>query len=502
MTDQEADVVIVGSGISGVLVARELLASGSSVLILERGERVSWAQQRRARRWEGDGSTVEHNHDADPDGLDWPWQYVYGLGGTLNRWGATSPRLLPEDFEMRSRYGVMRDWPFGYDVLLPHYQAAERALAIAGPRSALMPGAGFPQPPHPPSQVDRLVRDHLGPFIPLPQARPTRPVGDSPACCGSFSCQLCPVNAKATVLNRLGDVLAAPGLRILDRTVAARLETDPSGRRIAAISCVSSGGDPFRVRGRRFVLAANGIESAGMLLRSGLTGGDTGHFLFDHRNAQILVTTRRETAPGRGASLITGASYAYYPGAHRARRAGVLLLPYNPGPPNTPIFESLVAGMVAGRSGRRLREDATREWKRTVALDVFVDDLPDAGNMVRLGTKRDAFGLPRNLVTFRPPSDYFKRGVAHVLEDLPRRLAPLGAGEARFAYTTAGGHLLGTARTGDGDNGVVDADLRHRRRENLWVTGGAVFPTYSPSHPTLTIAALAVRLGRLLARGA
>ena len=52
---------------------------------------------------------------------------------------------------------------------------------------------------------------------------------------------------------------------------------------------------------------------------------------------------------------------------------------------------------------------------------------------------------------------------------------------------------------GAGSDGVVDKDLRHQRRENLFAVGGAVFPTYSPTHPTLTIGALAVRLGRALA---
>jgi choline dehydrogenase-like flavoprotein len=46
---------------------------------------------------------------------------------------------------------------------------------------------------------------------------------------------------------------------------------------------------------------------------------------------------------------------------------------------------------------------------------------------------------------------------------------------------------------------VVDPQLRHRRLDNLFVCGGAVFPTYGATHPTLTIAALAIRLGRMLA---
>jgi choline dehydrogenase-like flavoprotein len=46
---------------------------------------------------------------------------------------------------------------------------------------------------------------------------------------------------------------------------------------------------------------------------------------------------------------------------------------------------------------------------------------------------------------------------------------------------------------------VVDRDLRHHQVENLFVAGGSAFPTYSPAHPTLTISALAIRLGDHLA---
>jgi choline dehydrogenase-like flavoprotein len=50
-----------------------------------------------------------------------------------------------------------------------------------------------------------------------------------------------------------------------------------------------------------------------------------------------------------------------------------------------------------------------------------------------------------------------------------------------------------------GDDGVVDENLRHHELDNLYVVGGSAFPTYSALHPTVTIAALGVRLGRHLA---
>ena len=80
-------------------------------------------------------------------------------------------------------------------------------------------------------------------------------------------------------------------------------------------------------------------------------------------------------------------------------------------------------------------------------------------------------------------------------DGVAERLRPLGLRELRDRPGPAGSHLLGACRIG----GVVDGDLRHLDVDGLYVAGGSAFPTYSPAHPTLTIAALALRLGRHLA---
>ena len=68
-------------------------------------------------------------------------------------------------------------------------------------------------------------------------------------------------------------------------------------------------------------------------------------------------------------------------------------------------------------------------------------------------------------------------------------------------YGAYGGHHLGTARMGtDPKTSVVDADCRIHGMENLYVAGGAVFPTSSQANPTLTIVALALRLAEELRR--
>lgn len=489
--------MIVGSGVAGTLVARELAAKGLECVIVERGGLVPWEEQRRTERWEAQISTAEHDHEVDPSGIDWPWSYVYGVGGGCNRWAGTSPRFLPEDFEMRSRYGVMSDWPISYADLLPYYVQAEKALSVSGERNDLMPGAGFPLPPHPLSPQDTVVADALSPFIALPQARPSRSVGGRAACCGSGRCQLCPVDARFSVLNGLGEVFERPEIQLMAQTRAARLVSDPSGRRIQAVECVTSDGEWVRVSGERFVIAANGIESPALMMRSGIATPETGRYLFDHRNTKLLVPTRAPVGAGRGASLVTGASYAYYRGDFRRKRAAALVLPFNPGAPTMPT--SVVEGIVAGRSGRSIRRAAVAEFERTLALDLYLDDEPNRRAGVQLSSRRDSFGIPLNAVRWEPPTAYFNRALTHIARDLPRRLGAVVGGRARPFTAPQGAHQLGTLRMGSGSEGVVDPDLRHVLRENLFVSGGAVFPTYSPSHPTLTIAALAVRLGRLLA---
>ena len=500
--DVEADTVIVGSGVAGALVARAALAAGDTVALLERGALVPWQEQIERTAWEADVPGAEHNHENHPDGEDWPWTYVYGVGGSSLRWAGVSPRLIPEDFEMRSRFGVMRDWPFGYEELAPDYAETERILGVAGPRrSDVYPPPAFALPPHEPSPQDRAVGPLLEPFVALPQARPTRPVGVRPPCCGSARCQLCPVNSRFSVLNSLQPTLDHERLELLTETVAARLVSEPAGQRIAAVEAVGADGERRMVRGRRFVVAANGIESAGLLLRSDLDAGDTGRNLFDHPNAALEVETRTDLGVGHGRSLATGASYRYYSGEFRRERAAALVVVSNPGA----IFEmapQAIELLLAGRTGGALRREVVGRWSRTVKLEVYMDDVPQPENRVELSSSMDRFGLPLNRVRYRRATPYLKRGLDHVIEDAPRRLAPLGVVRSQFAYAIQGAHMIGTLRMGDDAGAVVDADCRHRLRENLFVAGSAVFPTFSPANPTATIAALAVRLGRTLAREA
>jgi choline dehydrogenase-like flavoprotein len=133
---------------------------------------------------------------------------------------------------------------------------------------------------------------------------------------------------------------------------------------------------------------------------------------------------------------------------------------------------------------------------------VLAEDQPRYGNHVALDpTERDGFGLPQTVVHHR-----------HTARDLAARTAL--ARRARELHREAGAllcyehrihtfsHALGTLRMGDDpDADPVDPDGRLRGTENLWVADGSLFPTSAGVNPSLTIAALGLRVGARAAGG-
>lgn len=498
----EADIAIVGSGVSGLLAAWAPLQAGARVAMLERGALKTHAEQLADGKWSADVPGAAPNNETAPGTPEYPWSYVYGVGGSTLHWSGTTPRFVASDFKMRSAYGVMVDWPLSLEDLAPYYARAEEALGISGAPAARENGGGPPLPgartlpAHPPSPMDRAVGPLLEPFRPLPQARPSQPLQGRPACCGSATCELCPVDARFSPLNGLRAVLDHPGLELHQETVVARLRAAAGGRAIEAIEAIGPDREPVRVQASTYVLAASGFENPGILLRSGLERGDVGCYLSDHVHTTVFADLDREVAPGYGTTLVTGLSEAFRDGPFRSRRAAAILGPYNPGAPVGPL---VAAGLLEGESGDRVRTDALERWRRTLPLDMLSEDVPQRERRVTLSPNRDSFGLPLNRTAYSEPSEYEREGIAHVVEQMHKRLAPLGVRRISSQPGPRGGHLLGTCRMGEGEDGVVDAEMRHLDLENLFVAGGSAFPTYAPVHPTLTIAALALRLGERLA---
>ncbi|MFJ8002646.1 GMC family oxidoreductase [Streptomyces sp. NPDC096310] len=366
--DGDFDVVVVGAGVAGSLVARQLGDRGRRVLVLEAGlggergvdeEREEDAERFRSASAKVPGAAITRNplvpspdvpdlggrtgggYRADgyfvQNGrLPYASGYLRVNGGTGTAWTGLAPRMHPEDFRT-SDFGYGRDWPIGYEELEPYYRAAEHELGVAGDPVEqrdlvglpLAEGHTFAHRPLPGSYLDRLMAERLDgrkvtdPSYPgrvelrvvgTPQARNTAATGEHGARCeGSASCiPVCPTGAKYTPLRtqkRWG-----PGVTLLTRAVAVRLLADPAGR-ITGVE-YQRYDDPARpssvtrqvARGTTVVLAAHAIENARLLLTSGLANSSdqVGRNLMDHPVLLTWGLMPERTGPYRGPGSTSG----------------------------------------------------------------------------------------------------------------------------------------------------------------------------------------------------
>jgi choline dehydrogenase-like flavoprotein len=140
---EQSDVLIIGSGVAGALIAWSLARAGAQVTIIEAGPEVDRGValtrlERAAIRvpeapyesapYAESPATIKDTYIRQ-DGPD-PFRstYLRQVGGTTWHWLGTALRLLPSDLELRSRYGIGVDWPLAYSDLAPWYDVAESEL--------------------------------------------------------------------------------------------------------------------------------------------------------------------------------------------------------------------------------------------------------------------------------------------------------------------------------------------------------------------------------------
>src|SRR6185295_11342337 len=158
------DVIVIGSGISGGWVAKEMCERGYKTLVLERGRHVDhktdyldftppWEVPNRGmvaeaeiaehypiqskcyafntgtKQWWVKDS--EHPYSTPPD-KPFGWVRGYHLGGRSITWGRQTYRLSDVDFASNKTDGRGIDWPIRYSDIAPWYDHVERFAGISG----------------------------------------------------------------------------------------------------------------------------------------------------------------------------------------------------------------------------------------------------------------------------------------------------------------------------------------------------------------------------------
>ena len=532
MATLEADVVIVGAGVAGALLAARLAEANVRVALLDAGPRIDRAQALR-KFATAPIRTPDSPYPRTPQ-ADYPvsWQpdhwyrqsgperfksyYLKAVGGTTWHWLGTSLRFLPNDFRLRSRYGQGVDWPIGYEDIEPFYLQAERELGVAGsaaddlgsPRSD-----GFPMPAVPTSYLDGVFRRRLAdsPYVvsPTPQARNVVAFDGRPPCCGSANCiPICPIGAKYDASVHVAKAERA-GAAIHPNATATRIETNASNR-VQGIRFRRPDLSSGIARGRAYVVAAHAVETPRLLLHSrsernpnGIANASdqVGRNLMDHPTQLSWALAGEPVWPYRGPGSTSGIENLR-DGDERRERGSFRTEISNDGWSWPTGGTDAIARDLAreGLRGQALRDAARHNAARHICLASLVEQLPSPNNRVALDDNdTDIYGVPLPRLHY-DIGDYARRGLAAAKQAHADVFARLQSTAAQHADEFKGaGHIIGTCRMGnDANRSVVDRNLASHQHDNLYLVGSSVFPSSATANPTLTIAALSLRLAEHL----
>ncbi len=463
------DLIVVGTGFAGSFFLESYLRKAppqAKVLVLERGEVKEHAERIAARAY-FPPSEPYINRSGNPDKR---WMFSLAFGGGTNCWWGNSPRFLPADFEMHSRFGVGDDWPIGYDDLEAYYDAVETRLALSGAGGAApyRRKNPYPLPPHRLTTPEKLLTQaYPDKFFNMPTARARTAEAGRGVCCANGVCNLCPVDAKFTIQNGMMAVYDDP--RVTTVLQAEVLSVEHAGGHARGVRFTHEGREATAA-GELIVLAANAIFNPVIMERSSLTHPMLGRRL--HEQVGIEAEAMLDGVEGFGGSTsVTGIGYMLYDDEARRRdRAAILLETWN-------------IGSIRNEPGR---------WRQVLPMRLVIDVLPDPGNFVRF----DPAAPNKPTVHYTTHTAYTQKAIDQAHADLARVLAPLPIESLRVDddLIATEAHIIGTTVMGnDPANSIVDRNCVHHRLRNLVVLGSSTFPTGGPANPSLTIAAQAMR---------
>lgn len=500
---QRADIVIIGSGIGGATTALALAPSGRSIVILERGPRLTDSDAARCDRAifrDGVFRPVEEWLDGSGQGFN-PGNYYY-VGGNSKFFGAVMLRYRREDFgEMQHLGGVSPAWPISYDEMEPWYQKAEELFEVRGdarqdPTEPSHTGDyNFPPVPDEPTIStlrNQLVRAGVTPSsLPLAVdhkawlARGETPWDAFPDTTGAKK------DAENTALVK---ALAFANVTLISGAKVTRLGTGTSGHVSFVEFTQKDAGTSDQARQKRLgvgtcILSAGAVNSAALLLRSanndhptGLANGsdNVGRHFMNHNCSAVLALHpwRRNTAVYQKTLQFND---FYLSG----------------GPMNKPLGNVQLLGKISGEilsAQTGLPVWAARQIAaHSVDWYAMSEDLPNRDSRVSLKGDRIVLDWKR---TNWEAHQALVRKVKSVLR---KAGSPVVISRPFDRQTPS--HQCGTTRFGaDPSNSVLDLYCRTHDHRNLFVVDAGFLPTSAAVNPALTIAAQALRVGDYINR--
>ena len=319
-----ADIVIVGAGLAGTLMAMELAATGLKIVVLERGRMLD-AQHDFAMPYVHDElkfhrhsdifqdlsrETLTFRNDLSQTAL--PMREIGSfklgecVGGAHTHWAGQARRYLPWDFETKSRtverYGARQmpedctsqDWGISFEELEPYYDQFEQIFGVCGKagnlNGELQPGGNpfegprsreFPNPPSPQTYGGALFAQAAASLgyhpHPSPSAAMSQPYTNLyrqhlGQCVHGGFCNghLCATGAKATPYTAILPALAKhANVELRPLSNVTRVNLDNARRQATGVTYMDARGREIVQPASLVILSSYTFNNVRLLLLSG-----------------------------------------------------------------------------------------------------------------------------------------------------------------------------------------------------------------------------------------
>jgi len=553
MAIEKTDVVIVGVGAAGGILAAELGKAGMKVIGLERGPRLATEDftahdelrffQRQDLRPNVKRQPITWRPNADTRADPLPvLNYGNQAGGGSVHYGAVSWRFHEDDFRARShtieRYGAsaipqdssLADWPLSYADLEPYYDRAEYELGVSGKAGNVQGnkidgGNVFEAPrrreyPLPALRDDqsgvvfRAAAGKLGyhPF-PTPRAILSEDYQGRPGCtyCGFCQAFGCHVGAKSSILvTKLPEADATGNFKLVTGAMCYRVNSDNSGQ-VTGVSYYGPGGSDNTIEAELVILSPFIYDNTRLLLLSktdkfpnGLanSSGQVGKHLTAHMMPNVLVafddryvnvfmgpSAQKHTIDDVNADNFDHGSMSFI----RGSQISIGTISLQGGPIGTTTFNP-PPGIP--RWGAAYRDYLATYFAKQAAMVAQTENLPYADQTIDLDPNvRDQWGLPAPRLTYdwRRPNELARvEFMMRKMEELGHAMGAAHVWRSPLGPGAPGAHHEGGTRMGsDPKTSVVNRYGQSWDSPNLFIIGSSTFPSMSGFNPTLTIQALA-----------
>jgi choline dehydrogenase-like flavoprotein len=515
---QTVDVVVIGCGPGGGVIAKELSEAGLSVVVLESGKRFNPLLDYRTDKQDFEITAHYAFKPDDPRrdrytvGGNKPYNYIRtkGVGGSTLIYLAVSLRFHESDFRVRSEDGVADDWPISYADLEPYYTKVEYELGVSGPGGEFIDpfspprSKPYPTPHHEFNCASRAVKrgaDKLGlHMLPIPIACPTKSWNGRPSCIECGGCEMgCLISAKSSIdVTYVHKAEATRRADIRAQCMAREITIGADGK-VKSVIYFNGEGKEEEIGARAIVVAGNAVETPRLLLLSrsklfpnGLanSSGLVGKYFTSHVGSGINGLFSERLYTWRGAPA-NGIIQDFFKTNKHNNFARGWVLEMN----NAEQWPLSVARNFNGY-GSEHKKNVKKYFGHTVSIGIIGEQLPDIRNQVTLDPDmKDHVGIPVPRLTMEQYENdrAMKKAMPQISKDI---LEAAGAVEIWYEENGAPGssHFMGTCRMGeDPKKSVVDPWCRTHDIPNLFIGDSSVFVTASSVNPSLTLMALATR---------